>query len=128
MIDPDFQRAREHAVRFGPLPPTGTPTADILDGDFDTSSYVQSPLAAIKLGRALEAAGDVITGQGEHWATEQIKRIVIQAMVENANRKGMAVPARKATDQIIALLAPTSAHRNMPIGASGWSAEEGQMQ
>jgi hypothetical protein len=40
----------------------------------------------------------------EHWAIEQLKRIVIEAMVQHADGAGMAVSARRAADEIVALL------------------------
>lgn len=157
MIDPDYQRAREHAVKHGPLPCSATPTADLLDGDYDTTAYVQSPLAAIKLGRELALEGAVavaerrvnlcyqrVDGRGindakatvaeikalisnpeiviepkgstaEHWSVEQLKRIVIEAMVINEQDRGkkMSTIARRAADKIIHLLRPLDQHRNM---------------
>jgi hypothetical protein len=49
----------------------------------------------------------------EHWAIEQVKRIVIKAMVGNKKGDGMAVTARRATDDILELLVPNEPHRRM---------------
>lgn len=49
----------------------------------------------------------------EHWSTEQVKRAVIEAIVEHGNTKGMAVAARRAADKIIRLLRPFDQHRDM---------------
>ena len=40
----------------------------------------------------------------EHWATQEIKREVIQAMVAYSNGEGMSVSARVATDNILDIL------------------------
>jgi hypothetical protein len=165
-IDPDFKRAREHVAKHGPLPPSACPRADILDGVYDTSPFVQGPLAAIKLGRALQEREDTIvdldghitdavqdaslaylgrvmssvnasyfakdiiakmtslkpqidTREREHWATEQIKRVVLQAgldFIKDANSTSgshMAQISRRAADRIIHLLLPAYPHRGM---------------
>lgn len=160
-LDPDYAYARQHVVRHGPLPLSKTPTADVLDGDYDTENWVTGPLAAIKLGRelatpqearpdefkelsgyarlkafdagrdnmgcndtALDRIADILAELGtvtpldvthpkhEHWAIEQVKRIIIQAMVGNKTGDGMAVTARRAADQIIRLLRPLDQHKD----------------
>lgn len=121
MIDPDFARARRHVIRHCPMPPTATPRADILDGEFDHTLYIMGPLAAIKLGRDLqqrEIEGIttlIVTDrrETEHWATEQVKRAIIAAIVEHSKTGGMAVASRRAADQIIHLLRPADEHRAM---------------
>jgi hypothetical protein len=50
----------------------------------------------------------------EHYAIEQVKRIVIAAMVEKEKGAGMAVTARRAADDLIDLLCPGVPHRRMP--------------
>lgn len=49
----------------------------------------------------------------EHWATEQVKRIVTAAIVEHSNTGGMAVASRRAADKLLALLVPDEPHRPM---------------
>lgn len=61
----------------------------------------------------------------EHYATEQLKRIVVEALVtytQTPNKGvGMAVTSRIATDKIIALLLPDAKHVPMPLN---WTPDE----
>jgi hypothetical protein len=45
----------------------------------------------------------------EHWSRQSIAGIVIQAITESREGKGMALPAGRAADQILALLASSLA-------------------
>lgn len=65
-------------------------------------------LDAIAATPPVEHDEPVATG-AEHWAIEQLKRIVIKAIVENADGGGLAVSSRRAADSIVALLARTAA-------------------
>lgn len=51
----------------------------------------------------------------EHWSIEQVKRLVVQAIVHHSQGVGMAVSSRVAADQIIDLLLPNAKHAHMPI-------------
>lgn len=51
-----------------------------------------------------------------HWSRQSIAGIVIQAIVASRSGKGMALPAGRAADEILTLLAPAFASQQAPEG------------
>lgn len=80
--------------------------------DISTSHGVQLGDWRIEINRTRKP-GEESPAPREHWHTEQVKRIVMAAIVEHATSKGMAVASRRAADKLFALLVPNQPHRPM---------------